>query len=139
MTGRRNVRLGTIAVLFTVVVLCVSVLAVLSVATVRAERVMSQRYAQQVTARSELENEGQRWLRQVLNAAEAHGAALTEADLPENTTLDGQTVRTTLTTGGRTLTAEVELDFDGASPDYRILSWVNAADWEEDEQVKVLH
>ena len=139
MTGRRNVRLGTIAVLFTVVVLCVSVLAVLSVATVRADRAMSQRYAQQVTARSELENEGQRWLRQVLNAAEAHSAALTEADLPENTTLDGQTVRTTLTTGGRTLTAEVELDFDGASPDYRILSWVNVADWEEDEQVKVLH
>lgn len=139
MTGRRNVRLGTIAVLFTVVVLCVSVLAVLSVATVRADRAMSQRYAQQVTARSELENEGQRWLRQVLDAAGAHGAALTEADLPDGTVLDGQTVRTTLTTGGRTLTAEVELDFDGALPDYRILSWVNAADWEEDERMEVLH
>ena len=138
MTGRRNVRLGTIAVLFTVVVLCVSVLAVLSVATVRADRAMSQRYAQQVTARSELENEGQRWLRQVLDAVEAHGAALTEADLPDGTALDGQTVRTTLSTGERTLTAEVELDFDGASLGYRILSWVNAADWEEDEQVEVL-
>ena len=138
MTGRRNVRLGTIAVLFTVVVLCVSVLAVLSVATVRADCAMSQRYAQQVTARLELENEGQRWLRQVLDAAEEKGMALTEADLPDGTALDGQTVRTTLSTGERTLTVEVELDFDGASPDYRILSWVNAADWEEDEQVEVL-
>lgn len=139
MSGHRNVRLGTISVLFTVVVLCVSVLAVLSVTTVRADQAMAQRYAQQVSARSELENEGQRWLKAVQDAASEKGAALTQADLPEGTQLDGQVVQAALSTDERTLTVKLELDFDGASTNVRVLSWVNSANWQEDERLEVLH
>ena len=139
MSGHRNVRLGTISVLFTVVVLCVSVLAVLSVTTVRADQTMAQRYAQQVSARSELENEGQRWLKAVQDAASEKGAALTQADLPEGTQLDGQVVQAALSTDERTLTVKLELDFDGASTNVRVLSWVNSANWQEDERLEVLH
>lgn len=139
MSGHRNVRLGTISVLFTVVVLCVSVLAVLSVTTVRADQAMAQRYAQQVSARSELENAGQRWLKAVQDAVAEKGAALTQADLPEGTQLDGQVVQAALSTDERTLTVKLELDFDGASTNVRVLSWVNSANWQEDERLEVLH
>lgn len=136
---RRQVRLGTISVLFTVVVLCISVLAVLSVATVRADKAMAERYAQQVSERTELENEGQRWLKKVDSALQTKGSALKQDDLPSGSCLDGTKITTVCTAVTRTLTIELKLDFAGSVPSYTIVSWTNAAQWEENTQLEVFH
>jgi hypothetical protein len=138
MNGYRRVRLGTVSVLFTVVVLCISVLAVLSVATVRADKAMAERYAQQMTERSELENQGQQWLKAVDSALQEKGTALSQTDLPEGTQLDGTQVQTVCTSESRILTITLELNFDGTMPSYSITAWDNSAQWEEDTQVEVL-
>lgn len=136
---RRQMRLGTVAVLFTVVVLCISVLAVLSVATVRADKAMAERYAQQVSERTDLENAGQRWLKEVDDALQTKGTALTQDDLPKGSSLDGGKISTVCVGNTRTLTIELELDFANSVPSYTILSWINTAQWEEDTQLEVFH
>lgn len=136
---RRQMRLGTVAVLFTVVVLCISVLAVLSVATVRADKAMAERYAQQVSERTDLENAGQRWLKEVDDALQTKGTALTQDDLPKGSSLDGEKISTVCVGNTRTLTVELELDFANSVPSYTILSWINTAQWEEDTQLEVFH
>lgn len=136
---RRQVRFGTISVLFTVVVLCISVLAVLSVATVRADKAMAERYAQQVSERAKLENEGQRWLEKIDRAVQTKGTALTQGDLPSGTSMDGTKITTVCTTDSRTLTIELELDFAESIPSYTIVTWINVAQWEENTQLEVFH
>lgn len=136
---RRQVRFGTISVLFTVVVLCISVLAVLSVATVRADKAMAERYAQQVSERAKLENEGQRWLEKIDRAVQTKGTALTQGDLPSGTSMDGTKITTVCTTDSRTLTIELELNFAESIPSYTIVTWINVAQWEEDTQLEVFH
>ncbi len=136
---RRQVRFGTISVLFTVVVLCISVLAVLSVATVRADKAMAERYAQQVSERAKLENEGQRWLEKIDRAVQTKGTALTQGDLPNGTSMDGTKITTVCTTDSRTLTIELELNFAESIPSYTIVTWINVAQWEEDTQLEVFH
>ncbi len=136
---RRQVRFGTISVLFTVVVLCISVLAVLSVATVRADKAMAERYAQQVSERAKLENEGQRWLEKIDSAVQTKGTALTQGDLPSGTSMDGTKITTVCTTDSRTLTIELELNFAESIPSYTIVTWINVAQWEEDTQLEVFH
>lgn len=136
---RRRVRLGTVSVLFTVVVLCISVLAVLSVATVRADKAMAERYAQQVSERSELENAGQRWLEEVDRVLQTKGTALMQDDLPNGSSLDGTKITTVCVGNTRTLTIELELNFADSVPSYTIVSWINAAQWEENTQMEVFH
>ena len=60
-TGR--LRLGMLSILLTVIVICMSVLCLLSYATSMADLRLSQRYANTVRIRYELEKEG----RQLLN------------------------------------------------------------------------
>ncbi len=59
-TGR--LRLGMLSILLTVIVICMSVLALLSYATSLADLRLSNRYAQTVKVRYELEEEGRRLL-----------------------------------------------------------------------------
>lgn len=132
---QKRVRLGSIAILFVVIVLCVAVMAVLTVSTVRADRAMTERYAQQVSERYDLQSEGQRWLSEVDAALQRTGGALTQADLPDGTTLEGDRLSVTLTTENRALYAELELDDAGG---YRITAWTDTARWEEDEQLELL-
>jgi len=56
------VRLGPFALLLTVISVCMAVLAVLSMSTAGADMRLSERYADMVAVRYELECEGQRYL-----------------------------------------------------------------------------
>lgn len=58
----KKVRLGSISILMSVILLCVTVLAVLSLTSARADDVMAQRFADQTSAYYDLQNEGQRYL-----------------------------------------------------------------------------
>ena len=63
----KKVRLGSISILLTVILLCVTVLAVLSLTTARADAVLANRYAAATTDYYELQNEGQAFLAEVRN------------------------------------------------------------------------
>ena len=133
--SEKRVRLGSISILFVVIVLCVAVMAVLTVSTVRADQAMTQRYAQQVSERYALQSEGQCWLSEVDAALQRTGGALTQADLPAETTLEDNQVSVTLTTENRVLYVQLELDGTGG---YQITAWTDTARWEEDEQLELL-
>ena len=74
-TGR--LRLGMLSILLTVIVICMSVLCLLSYATSMADLRLSQRYANTVRIRYELEKEG----RQLLNEAGEGSIIETEIQL----------------------------------------------------------
>ena len=134
--NEKRVRLGSIAILFVVIILCVAVVSVLAVSTVRADRAMTERYAQQVEERTQLQNMGQRWLSEVDAALQSTGASLTQEDLPAGTTLEDGRIRAELTTENRVLKAVLALDGEGG---YQIVTWADSARWEEDEQLELLH
>ncbi|MBR3006632.1 MAG: hypothetical protein IKH68_08245 [Erysipelotrichaceae bacterium] len=74
-TGR--LRLGMLSILLTVIVICMSVLCLLSYATSMADLRLSQRYANTVRIRYDLEKEG----RQLLNEAGEGSIIETEIQL----------------------------------------------------------
>jgi len=75
----RRFRVGSVAVLFTVVLLCVAIFAALTVTTALADERTAQRYGEHVYRQYACENLGQQWLAQ----ARAYQAGL--GPLPENT------------------------------------------------------
>lgn len=56
------IKLGPLALLLTVVSICLAVLAILTFATARADLVLAEKYAETVQTRYALESEGQRFL-----------------------------------------------------------------------------
>ncbi len=65
------IRLGPLSLLLTVVCICLSVLAILTFATARADRALAERYADTVSTRYALEREGQSFLLTAEPGAEA--------------------------------------------------------------------
>ena len=59
---RNHVRLGPFALLLAVISMCMAVLSVLSLSTALADMRLSERYAETVSVRYELEYEGQKFL-----------------------------------------------------------------------------
>ena len=131
---RKQLRLGSITLLFTVIVLCVATLAALSAATAHADAAVAEKYAAQVTNIYAAERAGQEWLAQVHAAISEKGGALQQSDLPEGTRLDGATVAVQLALeNGRTL--DITLELTENAPGYRILKWENSAQWTEDTEI----
>ncbi len=60
-----SVRLGPLALLLTVIVICMTVLGLLAVTTARGDLSMARRYADSVEARYALETQGQAFLQQI--------------------------------------------------------------------------
>lgn len=56
------IRLGPLALLLTVISICLAVLAILTFSTARADQALAERYAQTVSTRYELERKGQSFL-----------------------------------------------------------------------------
>ena len=110
------VRLGPLALLLTVISICLTTLAVLTVTTAGADRRLAEKYAETVRERYELEAEGQRELGELL---EGRSMLLQEPD---------GTYRMELTKNGATLTAVLRENGNG----YDILSWRHERKWEED-------
>lgn len=73
-----HIRMGPLAILLTVVSICLAVLSVLAFTTSRADMALSNEYAKTVSTRYELESEGQEFLSEINNGAET--GALSEED-----------------------------------------------------------
>ena len=128
----KELRLGSITLLFTVVVLCVTALCALTVATAHADAAVAEKYATQVSAYYETESAGQAWLADVDAALTQKGAALSQSDLPEGCTLEAGRISAKLDTqNGRTLTVSLRL----AGDRYQITCWQNTAAWQEDSEI----
>ena len=119
----RRIRVGSIAVLFTVVVVCAAIFAVLTLVTAGSDLRTARSYEQRVEALYECENLGERWLAQVSGYLEGR------QELPENTWEDRGQLGTELPWGPMRLTARVDAA-TGA-----ILEWNCNALWEPEEDL----
>lgn len=136
--GTKKVRIGSVSLLFTVILLCVVVLSVLSISTVRADRALSERTAESVSSWYELQNEGQNWLAEVDAVLRVHRWKESDPFFPKGTRRDGLSISTELKRAGRTL--EIEIRWIGRNPHgprYRIVKWKQTVDWEEDQSLNL--
>ena len=118
-----TVRLGPLALLLTVVVICVTVLGLLALTTAQGDLAIAQRYAESVEARYALEAQGQAFLQQ---AAE-DPRLLLALDRDE----DGLRWKT-FTQDGMSLHIALELEADS----FRVASWrFTRDDWEPEEEL----
>jgi hypothetical protein len=131
----KQIRLGSVSLLCTFVLVCVAVLTVLSMATVRADWQLTENSAQVTTQWYELQNEGQRWLAQVDAALRKDG--WDSANLPEGSQRPGERVSTTLTQGGRTLSIALERSPEGSQKLWRIVQWQGSTQWDEEETLQL--
>lgn len=136
--GTKKVRIGSVSLLFTVILLCVVVLSVLSISTVRADRALSERTAESVSDWYELQNEGQKWLAEVDAVLREHRWRRCDRFLPKGTVRDDLTISTELKHKGRTL--QIKIRWVGRNPDgprYKVVEWKSSVDWEEDQSMNL--
>ena len=119
----RRIRVGSIAVLFTVVVVCAAIFAVLTLVTASSDLRTARSYEQRVEALYECENLGERLLAQVSGYLEGL------QELPENTWEDQGALGTEITWGPMRLTARVDAA-TGA-----VLEWNCNALWQPEEDL----
>lgn len=117
----RRFRVGSVAVLFTVVLLCVAIFAALTVTTALADEKTAQRYGQHVYQQYACENLGQQWL------ARARAFQLGLGPLPEDTR---QEEDGSLTTCIRTDDMELNICLDAAGNPER---WSCSAQWQPEQ------
>ena len=115
------VRLGPIALLLTVISICLTILAILTFTTARADLRLAEKYAETVQARYALEKEGQEYL------AQLH-AGRVSAPEPEE---DG-ICRVELERGGYLL--HIGLIADGQG-DWEPVFWRQEKSWEQKETI----
>lgn len=125
---KMRARFPGLLILFTVTILCVAVLSALCVATVKADRAMTERYAETVTEIYQCERAGQEWLA-LVDAARNDDGSLREDKLPSDTVTEGEIVSTELTENGWRLCASVRIH--GQEP-LEVIEWTKQAVWEED-------
>ena len=119
----RRIRVGSIAVLFTVVVVCAAIFAVLTLVTASSDLRTARSYEQRVEALYECENLGEQWLAQVSGYLEGL------QELPENTWENQGALGTEITWGPMRLTARVDAA-TGA-----VLEWNCNALWQPEEDL----
>ena len=115
----RKIRLGPIAVFLAVVAVVLSTLAVLTVATTNADKVLADRFAGATQTRYALEAEGERFLQQY-DEKVAGGSAVTAADRTKEIEKDGYTLKITVT----------EPDASGS---WDVTEWKVIKDWNADD------
>lgn len=110
------VKLGPLALLLTVIAICMTTLALLTFTTARADASLAEKYADTVKTRYELEVEGREFV-----------AGL--SDDPESA--EG-VIEKTFEKNGSLLHVSVEFDGEG---NYRVLSWRHEKRWVENEEI----
>jgi len=122
MKQQAPVRLGPLALILTVISICLAILAILSFTTARADLRLAEKYAANVRERYALEGEGQAYLGEVSDAL-ASGSALSVDE-------DG-VLRHYLTRGDAMLSIGLELK--GAS--WQVVSWRQEQAWEPNLEI----
>lgn len=111
------IKLGPLALLLTVVCICLVTLSILNFTTSRADDSMSRRYADTVTVRQQLTAEGERFLYEA-DQQLAQGGTLTTTE--QTFEQDGYTLTVRLTQTGDT---------------YEIAQWKLEKQWEEKNEM----
>ncbi|MBE6010661.1 MAG: hypothetical protein E7236_08390 [Lachnospiraceae bacterium] len=118
-----KMRLGPIAIFFTIVAAVLATLAILTVSTSRADVVLAERFAQTTSIRYALEADGNRFLA-ALEEAPEDAASLEGVTILENGNYQYTTQR-----DAYHLTVEVTPGPDQGT--YEIVSWKIGKDWDE--------
>ena len=113
------IRLGPLALLLSVISICLTTLAILSFATSSADLRLARKYADTMKTRYALEQEGQAFLRDVRQGNVPAGAEEEDGMISEVFEQDGFELHIRLTKDGR------------------ILSWRIEKQWEEDTSIDV--
>lgn len=122
-------RLGSVLVLFTVTVLCVVVLAMLSLATARADLAVANRSTETMQQVYEIEKLGQEWL------AQAHDALANKETADSQAIWQDGTAKTQLQTDSRLLDITLRVKQDGT---VQIEQWENVPRWQQDTAMEDL-
>ena len=126
----KKVRLGSVSILLTMILLCVAVVAVLSITSARAEQVMTSRYAEWTSHYYELQNKGQRYLSKADALIQENGFDNAAAMLSEDGAVldeEGRLVRE-ISSDPLTLMIVLEKTPDG----YQVTNLKTEDVWEED-------
>lgn len=125
----RPVRAGALTLLITTVLLCMAVLAVLSLSTARADEALADKNLQTLQLNAEAERVGQEWL------AQLDAACRTSADLPEQAVRqeDGTVTAQLALSGTNTLRLVLRVE-DGS---YTILRWQVLSEWDPTQTLTV--
>ena len=115
------IRLGPLALLLTVISICLTILAILTFTTARADLRLAEKYAQTVRERYALEEEGQEYL------ADLHAGRVSAPEPGE----DG-VCRVELERDGYWLRIGLLDDGQGG---YEIVSWRQEKSWEQTETI----
>ena len=127
------IRTGWLSLIVMVVVVCLAVLAVLSLVTARAMLATAQKQADYVQQTYELEMLGQQWLSQVETVcSEASSEEELLAELPEGTRVDGDLLRyVAQNSDERQLSIAVQLE----DRQIRVVEWRQVRQWQETENI----
>lgn len=136
--GRGSVRIGPISLFALVIILCLAVMAVLSVTTAQATLAAAEKQAAFTADTYTNERAAQEFVAEVdtaLAAVRAAGGGLDEAiaaverALPEGAVMDGALVEAEFVAdSGRSLAVELEIRDDAT---YRVISWKATTNWTE--------
>ena len=119
------IRLGPLALLLAVISICLTILAILTFTTARADRSLAEKYADTVAARYRLEAEGQRFLQELDRALkEGDAGFLASLEREEDGVLSKK-----LSLNDTDL--DIALRLTG-SEDYEIVRWRITKEWTED-------
>ncbi len=124
MRGKR-LSIGSVAILFTVVMLCVSIFAALTVATAAADARTAKQYADYVQRLGRCESAGQQWLAEADSWLRGLGP-LPEGAQQTETELSGQ-----VEDGDMTLSIRLRLKDGG----YEIVRWQLETQWKPRQEL----
>lgn len=134
-----SVRMGPVTLISLVIILCLAVLAVLSVNTARANNAQAQRQQEIATSTYSNEFAAQKYLSDVdlalskaktAKADKGETMKLVREASPDAASVEGSTVRVAFATkNGRRLTVEIEIQ---GNYTYRVIQWTTSTDWDDE-------
>lgn len=125
--SRNRFRIGSIAVLFAVVVLCVAIFGVLTVSSAVIRSPCRRALRRARGSAVACENAGQDWL------SEADAYLKGAGDLPENTEETETTLKTEITRGNM----QLEICLNKINGSYEIAKWRCTARWQPDDSLNL--
>lgn len=133
--GENPVKLGSMTLLLTIVLLCMAILSVLTLSTAHADLALSQKYADRLHQVYALDSKGQQLLAQV-DLALQNGATADQvlALMPEETQFNDNVATVSLEAEGQVLTIMLQLNENHAE----ILQWKPGVKWSVDEKLEGL-
>ena len=122
------IKLGPVALLLTVITICLTVMAILTLTTAAADQAMANRFADSTQIRFSLEAEGQQFLQQADEQLSGGGEL---QDLPDVSTA-GNSVEKVFEQEGYQLTIRLRPEGDS---DYTVTRWSLEKKWKEKETI----